>query len=75
MKTFKNLFYAGISLILIPIIILVSIYYLSKNDSDRFEKAPKQKIVYDTIHVKVYDTVVIQKIKYITKVKKDSLEN
>ena len=77
MKAYKNLYYTGLSLIIIPIIMVIVVFYFSSRDNQKFEKVPKQKVVYDTVKVKVkvYDTVIIKKIKYIEKPKKESTDS
>ena len=71
MKTSKNLFYSGLALVLSPILLLIILWWISAkvegyNDDKKIQK--EKKVVYDTVRVKVTDTVVIQKIKYIKKV-------
>jgi hypothetical protein len=78
MKKFKGLFYTGLILVLMPIIVSIVVFYFSYNSGKKIkEKEEKKQIVYDTVTVKIYDTVVVEKIKYIKKVKSetDSLKN
>lgn len=77
MKAYKNLYYTGLSLILIPIIVVIVVFYFSSRESTKYQKPPKQKVVYDTVKVKVkvYDTVIIKKIKYIEKPKRESTDS
>lgn len=68
MKTFKKLFYTGLFLILSPFLIFFFVYYFSSSNEDKLkESKPQKKIVYDTIKVKIFDTIVIERIKYIKK--------
>lgn len=78
MKKFKGLFYTGLILVLMPIIVSIVVFYFSYNSGKKIkEKEEKKQIVYDTVTVKIYDTVVVEKIKYIKKIKLeiDSLKN
>jgi len=73
MKTFKNLFYIGLSLVGIPIgfILLMSIFSaLGPIKNKSTQELDGTKVV-DTIKVKVkvYDTVKIEKINLIEKIK------
>ena len=81
MKTFKNLFYIGLSLVGIPIgfILLMSIFSaLGPIKNKSTQELDGTKVV-DTIKVKVYDTVniekvnLIEKIKWVEKVEVDSI--
>jgi len=78
MKKFKSLFYIGFFVLLSPIIIGVFMFILG-NISESYEKFPKEQhvTVYDTVKVKVqekvFDTVKIEKIKWVEKTKPDSL--
>jgi hypothetical protein len=78
MKKFKSLFYIGFFVLLSPIIIGLFMFILS-SISESYEKFPKEEhiIVYDTIKVKVqekvFDTVKVEKIKWVEKTKPDSL--
>lgn len=74
MKAYKNLYYTGLILILIPVFLVIIVFYFSSRESTKYQKPPKEKVVYDTVKVKVkvYDTVIIKKIKYIEKPKKES---
>lgn len=69
MKKFKGLFYTGLILVLMPIVVSIVVFYFSYNSGKKVEeKEEKKQIVYDTVTVKVYDTVVVEKIKYIKKI-------
>jgi len=73
MKKFKGLFYTGLTLVLMPIIVALVVFYFSYDNRKKSKKIEDKKpIIYDTIRIKVYDTVVIEKIKYIKKVKIES---
>jgi hypothetical protein len=78
MKKFKSLFYIGFFVLLSPIIIGLFMFILS-SISESYEKFPKEEhiIVYDTIKVKVqekvFDTVKVEKIKWVEKVKIDTI--
>jgi hypothetical protein len=78
MKKFKSLFYIGFFVLLSPIIIGLFMFILS-NISESYEKFPKEEhiIVYDTIKVKVqekvFDTVKVERIRWVEKTKPDSL--
>jgi len=77
MKKFKGLFYTGLILVLMPILVGIVVFYFSYNSDKKPKLKEEKKIIYDTVKVKVYDTVVVEKIKYIKKVKPeiDSLKN
>ena len=71
MKTFKNLFYIGLSLVGIPVgfILLMSIFSaLGPIKNKSTQELDGTKVV-DTIKVKVYDTVKIEKVNLIEKIK------
>jgi len=70
MKTSKSLFYSGLALVVLPILVIVILWWASAKIDNHNEKKSntEKKIVYDTVKVKVVDTVVIQKIKYVKKV-------
>jgi|688.fasta_scaffold522015_2 hypothetical protein len=78
MKKFKSLFYIGFFVLLSPIIIGLFMFILS-SISESYEKFPKEEhiIVYDTIKVKVqekvFDTVKVERIRWVEKTKPDSL--
>ena len=73
MKKFKGLFYTGLILVLMPIIVSIVVFYFSYDNRKKSKKIEDKKpIVYDTIKIKIYDTVVVEKIKYIKKVKIES---
>ena len=78
MKKFKSLFYIGLVLIFSPFIISAFMVFLG-GLSDNVEKLPKEEhiTIYDTIKVKVqekfFDTVKVEKIKWVEKTKPDSL--
>lgn len=78
MKKFKSLFYIGFFVLSSPIIIGVFMFILG-NISESYEKFPKEEhvTVYDTVKVKVqekvFDTVKVEKIKWVEKTKPDSL--
>ena len=77
MKKFKSLFYIGFFVLSSPIIIGVFMFILG-NISESYEKFPKEEhiIVYDTVKVKVqekvFDTVKVEKIKWVEKSSSDS---
>jgi len=77
MKTSKNLFYSGLALVLSPILLLIFLWWVSSTVEDYNDnKLKKEKqIVYDTVKVKVVDTVVVQKIKYIKKIQSVSSDS
>lgn len=77
MKKFKSLFYTGLILVLMPIVVSIVVFYFSYNSGKKVKQKETKHIIYDTVTVKVYDTVVVEKIKYIKKVKPeiDSLKN
>ena len=77
MKKFKSLFYTGLVLVLMPIVVSIVVFYFSYNSGKKVKQKETKQIIYDTVTVKVYDTVVVEKIKYIKKVKPeiDSLKN
>jgi len=70
MRTSKNLFYSGLALVLLPILLLFFLWWVSSTveNYNETKNKPEKKVVYDTVKVKVVDTVVIQKIKYVKKV-------
>ena len=75
MKKFKNLYYTGLAIISLPIVAFFIIFLLSHNESKvKKDKKEVKPILYDTVKVKVkiYDTVVVEKIKYVKKVKPES---
>ena len=79
MNKFNNVFLMGFICVIVPIISIIIVFYFSSGDKRESDKYPKKKnqIIYDTVKVKVYDTVRIEKIKYIRKVKEsvDSTSN
>lgn len=79
MKTFKKLFYTGLFLILSPFLVFFFVFYFSSSNEDKIKEPKTQKkIVYDTIKVKVFDTVIIERIKYVKKpevINKDTTKN
>ena len=75
MKKFRNLYYTGLVIISMPIVSFFLIFLLSHNENKtKKDKKEVKPILYDTVKVKVkiYDTVVVEKIKYIKKVKSES---
>ena len=78
MKKFKSLFYIGFFVLLSPFIIGVFMFILG-NISESYEKFPKEEDVtlYDTVKVKVqekvFDTVKVERIRWVEKTKPDSL--
>ena len=75
MKTSKSLFYVGITIFTLPLLFIILFYFVSKNTDSKIEKKVKKEIHRDTIRVKVYDTIVIQKIKYIKKPKPNTSDS
>lgn len=81
MNKFDKLFWTGIGFLSIPSIFIL-IMYLSGvfNIKPNATLPPPLPVYYDTVKVQipikttVYDTVVVQKIKYIEKIKSDTIK-
>ena len=79
MKTFKNLFYIGLSLVGIPIGFILLICLFSAVGPIKSNQELKETKITDTVKVKVYDTVkvekvnLIEKVKWVEKVKTDTI--
>jgi hypothetical protein len=75
MNKFNNLFYTGFFIILSPIIVILTMFLMSSYANRTPEPEPEQPKFYDTVKVQVkekitvYDTVKVEKIKYIEKPK------
>ena len=75
MNKFNKLFYTGFFIVLSPIAIILTMFLMSSFANRTLEPEPEQPKFYDTVKVKVkekvivYDTVKIEKIKYIEKPK------
>ena len=75
MSKFNKLFYTGFFIVLSPIAIILTMFLMSSFANRTLEPEPEQPKFYDTVKVKVkekvivYDTVKIEKIKYIEKPK------
>jgi preprotein translocase subunit YajC len=80
MTKFKHVFWMGFTVVMLPIALVLMMFTLTLI-SPKKDNSPEVKTYYDTVKVKqkviVYDTVKIEKIKYINKVKteKDSTNN
>lgn len=80
MTKFKNVFWMGFTVVMTPLTI-IGLMVILTIFSPKKETSNEVKTYYDTVKVKqkviVYDTVKIEKIKYINKVKseKDSTNN
>ena len=75
MSKFNKLFYTGFFIVLSPIAIILTMFLMSSFANRTLEPEPEQPKFYDTIKVKVkekvivYDTVKVERIKYIEKPK------
>ena len=75
MSKFNKLFYTGFFMVVGPIAIILTMFLMSSFANRTPEPEPEQPKFYDTVKVKVkekvivYDTVKIEKIKYIEKPK------
>ena len=75
MSKFNKLFYTGFFIVLSPIAIILTMFLMGSFANRTPEPEPEQPKFYDTVKVKVkekvivYDTVKIEKIKYIEKPK------
>ncbi len=73
MNKFNRLFYTGFFIVLSPIVIVLTMFLMGSFANRTPEPEPEQPKFYDTVKVKekviVYDTVKIEKIKYIEKPK------
>jgi hypothetical protein len=75
MNKFNNLFYIGFFIVLSPIIVILTMFLMSLYANRTPEPEPEQPKFYDTVKVQVkekitvYDTVKVEKIKYIEKPK------
>ena len=75
MSKFNKLFYTGFFIVLSPIAIILTMFLMSSFANRTLEPEPEQPKFYDTIKVKVkekvivYDTVIVERIKYIEKLK------
>lgn len=80
MTKFKHVFWMGFTVVTLPIALVLMMITLTVI-SPKKGNAPEVKTYYDTVKVRqkivVYDTVKIEKIKYVNKVKteKDSTIN
>lgn len=80
MTKFKNVFWMGFTVVMTPIAVILLMLILTMISPSK-KNVDEVKTYYDTVKVKqkviVYDTVKIEKIKYINKVKseKDSTNN
>lgn len=73
MKKFNSLFYSGLFIILTPLFVMIIILNLYKIKPSHIEPLEKY---YDTIEVEIkvpyYDTITIEKIHWIEKIKLDT---
>lgn len=75
MSKFNKLFYTGFFIVLSPIAIILTMFLMSSFANRTLEPEPEQPKFYDTVKVKVkekvivYDTVKVERIKYIEKPK------
>lgn len=75
MSKFNKLFYTGFFMVVGPIAIILTMFLMSSFANRTPEPEPEQPKFYDTVKVKVkekvivYDTVKVEKIKYIEKPK------
>ena len=75
MSKFNKLFYTGFFMVVGPIAIILTMFLMGSFANRTPEPEPEQPKFYDTVKVKVkekvivYDTVKIEKIKYIEKPK------
>jgi hypothetical protein len=75
MSKFNKLFYTGFFMVVGPIAIILTMLLMSSFANRTPEPEPEQPKFYDTVKVKVkekvivYDTVKVEKIKYIEKPK------
>lgn len=75
MSKFNKLFYTGFFMVVGPIAIILTMFLMSSFANRTSDIEPEQPKFYDTVKVKVkekvivYDTVKIEKIKYIEKPK------
>lgn len=75
MSKFNKLFYTGFFMVVSPIVIILTMFLMSSFANRTPEPEPEQPKFYDTVKVKVkekvivYDTVKVEKIKYIEKPK------
>lgn len=73
MKKFKFYFLVGLSIVLIPIFTAIVVITASHYGGQSSKKDKNKKEVhYDTVRVKIIDTVIVKKIKYIKKKSSDS---
>ena len=75
MSKFNKLFYTGFFMVVGPIAIILTMFLMGSFANRTPEPEPEQPKFYDTIKVKVkekvivYDTVKVERIKYIEKPK------
>ena len=75
MNKFNRLFYTGFFIVLSPIVIILTMFLMGSFANRIPEPEPEQPKFYDTVKVKekekviVYDTVTVERIKYIEKPK------
>jgi hypothetical protein len=75
MSKFNKLFYTGFFMVVGPIAIILTMFLMSSFANRTPDPEPEQPKFYDTVKVKVkekvivYDTVKVEKIKYIEKPK------
>jgi len=76
MKKFKSLLITGLIITLVPIFSVIVVFTMSHyggQSDNKIQKYEKRKEIYfDTVRVKVVDTVFVKKIKYIKKQTSDS---
>lgn len=75
MSKFNKLFYTGFFMVVGPIAIILTMFLMSSFANRTSDTEPEQPKFYDTVKVKVkekvivYDTIKVEKIKYIEKPK------
>lgn len=70
MNKFNKLFTSGLILISFPlllVLVMVISYFMKPGNRNGQKEIVEKKVIYDTVKVKVTDTVVVEKIKYVKK--------
>ena len=70
MNKFNKLFTSGLILISFPlllVLVMVISYFMKPGNRTTQKEIVEKKTIYDTVKVKVTDTVIVEKIKYVKK--------
>lgn len=70
MNKFNKLFMSGLILISFPlflVLVMIISYFMKPGNRTPQKEIVEKKTIYDTVKVKVTDTVIVEKIKYVKK--------